>query len=293
MPRHIGRLAQLVEQRLDKAKVTGSNPVSATKLSWAHQQLQIHGAVAQLGERLLCKQRVVGSSPIRSTMNNKSRVLSSVGRAAPLQGVGRRFEPVRTHQQFLKRPGGEIGRHAVLRGQWRKPCGFESRPGHHLLRTAGAVTSLAVVAQLVEHRIENPGVAGSTPALGTIILRPQQPKRLASSVVEHRLDKAMVAGSSPAPGTTTTCFEQSSACYKQIYTEACPSGLRGLPAKQLVPSAPHGFESHRLRQSLDRNLRYNVIIYSRLAQLAEQWSPKPKVGGSSPSSAAITCTFIL
>ena len=28
-------------------------------------------------------------------------------------------------------PGGGIGRHAVLRGQWRKPCGFKSRSGHH------------------------------------------------------------------------------------------------------------------------------------------------------------------
>ncbi len=28
------------------------------------------------------------------------------------------------------RSGGGIGRHAVLRGQWRKPCEFESRPEH-------------------------------------------------------------------------------------------------------------------------------------------------------------------
>jgi wyosine [tRNA(Phe)-imidazoG37] synthetase (radical SAM superfamily) len=27
-------------------------------------------------------------------------------------------------------PGGGIGRHARLRGVWRKPCGFKSRPGH-------------------------------------------------------------------------------------------------------------------------------------------------------------------
>ena len=27
-------------------------------------------------------------------------------------------------------PGGGIGRHAVLRGPWGNPCGFESRPGH-------------------------------------------------------------------------------------------------------------------------------------------------------------------
>jgi len=28
------------------------------------------------------------------------------------------------------RPGGEIGRHAILRGWWRNPCRFESGPGH-------------------------------------------------------------------------------------------------------------------------------------------------------------------
>ena len=28
-------------------------------------------------------------------------------------------------------PGGGIGRHAVLRGQWRELCGFKSRSGHH------------------------------------------------------------------------------------------------------------------------------------------------------------------
>lgn len=27
---------------------------------------------------------------------------------------------------------GETGRHASLRGWWRKPCGFESRSAHHL-----------------------------------------------------------------------------------------------------------------------------------------------------------------
>ena len=38
------------------------------------------------------------------------------------------FRPRRKFR--LPRPGGGIGRHAVLRGQWREPSRFESGPGH-------------------------------------------------------------------------------------------------------------------------------------------------------------------
>ena len=34
---------------------------------------------------------------------------------------------------FTPRSGGEIGRHACLRCMWRDPCGFESRPEHHVV----------------------------------------------------------------------------------------------------------------------------------------------------------------
>ena len=37
-----------------------------------------------------------------------TRVVSSVGRAAPLQGVGHRFDPCTTHQFFLKNLAREI-----------------------------------------------------------------------------------------------------------------------------------------------------------------------------------------
>ena len=56
--------------------------------------------------------------------------LSSVGRASRSQREGRRFDPGSLHQRFSRCPGGGIGRHTILRGWWRKPCGFESRPGH-------------------------------------------------------------------------------------------------------------------------------------------------------------------
>ena len=34
---------------------------------------------------------------------------------------------------FTPRSGGEIGRHACLRCMWSDPCGFESRPEHHVV----------------------------------------------------------------------------------------------------------------------------------------------------------------
>lgn len=47
--------------------------------------------------------------------------------------------PLRSHGDFgiislvfTPRSGGEIGRHACLRCMWVTPCGFESRPEHHL-----------------------------------------------------------------------------------------------------------------------------------------------------------------
>ena len=48
--------------------------------------------------------------------------------------------PLRSHGDFgiissvfTPRSGGEIGRHACLRCMWRDPCGFESRPEHHVV----------------------------------------------------------------------------------------------------------------------------------------------------------------
>ena len=59
---------------------------------------------------------------------------------------------------------------------------------------------LAAVAQLVEHLTENQGVNGSTPFRGTSLF-PIPVFCSGSSGVEHRLDMAKVAGSKPAPST--------------------------------------------------------------------------------------------
>ena len=61
--------------------------------SGARVAVKVNGRVAQLGERWHRKPKVRGSIPLLST----SRVLSSVGRAAALQAVGRRFDPCRIH----------------------------------------------------------------------------------------------------------------------------------------------------------------------------------------------------
>ena len=42
------------------------------------------------------------------------------------------FTDTKSEVDFMSCSGGEIGRHACLRCMWRDPCGFESRPEHHL-----------------------------------------------------------------------------------------------------------------------------------------------------------------
>jgi hypothetical protein len=39
--------------------------------------------------------------------------------------------------RVLPCPGGEIGIHARLKIEWRKPCGFDSRPGHKDIERSG------------------------------------------------------------------------------------------------------------------------------------------------------------
>ena len=55
-------------------------------------------------------------------------------------------------------PGGEIGRHAILRGWCRKASRFESAPGH-----GGRQRS-----SVVEHSIRNRAVVGSIPTAGSL-----------------------------------------------------------------------------------------------------------------------------
>ena len=56
-----GGIAQLVERLVRNEKVSGSNPLTSTKLF-------NEGGIAQLVEHLLCKQDVSGSNPLASTI---------------------------------------------------------------------------------------------------------------------------------------------------------------------------------------------------------------------------------
>jgi hypothetical protein len=56
------------------------------------------GGMVDTGDSKSPASRRVGSNPTSGT--TKKWIFSSVGRAAPLQGVGRRFEPVKIHQRI-------------------------------------------------------------------------------------------------------------------------------------------------------------------------------------------------
>jgi hypothetical protein len=118
-------------------------------------------ANSSAGEHLPYTQRVTGSIPVSPT----SRVLVSRRRGV----AGLTYVPV-THETEGSNPFAS----AILK-----------------TRNAGpGIASHAAVAQLVEQRTENPRVASSTLACGTM-------SSGSGSVVEHRLAKARAAGSNP------------------------------------------------------------------------------------------------
>ena len=82
---------------------------------------------------------------------------SSAGRAPALQAGGHRFEPCCSHHKYG--PVVQLVRTPACHAGGRR---FEPDPGRHIF---------ASVAQLVEQRTENPRVAGSIPAGGTINMR--------------------------------------------------------------------------------------------------------------------------
>ena len=83
---------------------------------------------------------------------------SSAGRAPALQAGGHRFEPCCSHHKKYG-PVVQLVRTPACHAGGRR---FEPDPGRHIF---------ASVAQLVEQRTENPRVAGSIPAGGTIYMR--------------------------------------------------------------------------------------------------------------------------
>ena len=90
-------VAQRTERRTSDPLVAGSNP--AGRASQYNRIADFRGPLAQLAEHLTLNQGVTGSIPVRSTI------------------------------LFFGESGG-TGRHAGLRIQWRKPCGFKSRLSH-------------------------------------------------------------------------------------------------------------------------------------------------------------------
>lgn len=132
-----------------------------------------YASVAQLVEHRPEEPGVTGSIPVGRT---RQWGCSSVGRALAWHARGHGFDSRLLHH------------FTGYEGKWSKPPGsdpgerrFESDcPRHHsLARTMGSPSpqctnkagaarrSNALVAQLVEHRFEKPGVAGSTPAEST------------------------------------------------------------------------------------------------------------------------------
>ncbi len=101
-------------------------------------------------------------------------VISSVGRASPLHGGGRRFEPVITHHSHLiaavpKWAISSVGRASPLHGGGRR---FEPVIAHHF----------GSLAQLVEQLTFNQLVAGSNPARPTNVKKRPKGAFLLSAV---------------------------------------------------------------------------------------------------------------
>jgi hypothetical protein len=122
------------------------------------------GLLAQLGEHRPYKAGVTGSNPVQSTITFTliiQRIVSSAGRAPPLQGGGHWFEPSTIHQSITASPRmvSSAGRASPLQGEghW-----FDPSTIHHIFRL-----SSGLLAQLGEHRPYKAGVTGSNPVQST------------------------------------------------------------------------------------------------------------------------------
>ena len=181
----------------------------------------------------------------------------------------------------MYRPGGEIGRHAILRGWCRKASRFESAPGHKTSRnsepksdrqkrttwfradswqhTAGsfAVGGWQLVtcswqlqsrhsSSAVEHSIRNRAVVGSIPTCGsarTVQIRLQSPYRR-GQVLEARVTPSLAAVSllRLRPGRTRGLPQFRSA---GILSLRPPHDARAHSARALTPAQPGSSRSNR------------------------------------------------
>lgn len=105
--------------------------------------------LTQQGECFPYKEEVTGSSPVWCTIVCHS---SSVGRASASYSEGRQFNPAPWHHLW------EDSKDGLCNGLKIRIYWFDTSSSHHIFGT---------VAQLVEHRTENPSVVGSTPTCPT------------------------------------------------------------------------------------------------------------------------------
>ena len=146
-------------------------------------------------------------------------VISSVGRASPLHGGGRRFEPVIAHQSHLiaavpKWAISSVGRASPLHGGGRR---FEPVIAHHF----------GSLAQLVEQLTFNQLVAGSNPARPTNVKKRPKGAFLLSAIQSLHNPYAPV-------NVFINVFTAGVACFSS-YTTYKSAGIRSFSGRNTTP----------------------------------------------------------
>jgi hypothetical protein len=126
----------------------GSIPLGAMGEQRKHDELL--GAVAQLVRVPVCH---TGGRGFEPRQPRSMQLYRECGRKCSCNPEGRTG------------PGGEIGRHAILRGWCRKASRFESAPGHTDDRSVARDDRQR--SSVVEHSIRNRAVVGSIPTAGS------------------------------------------------------------------------------------------------------------------------------
>ncbi len=145
-------------------------------------------------------------------------VISSVGRASPLHGGGRRFEPVIAHHSHLiavvpKWAISSVGRASPLHGGGRR---FEPVIAHHF----------GSLAQLVEQLTFNQLVAGSNPARPTNVKKRPKGAFLLSAHLQFVYF--------PAVNVSINVFTAGVSCFS-LYTTYKSAGIRSFSGRNTTP----------------------------------------------------------